>query len=326
MRPNEPGGMAQSQLESGSPPVTIVSCHPANKSAPALLDNVLPFINLFVTLSLSFLLPSTFMDLLWLLMKWNQRLKQLLPACVIRWIRSVLESLDVLWWRKYYGQFGEDAVVQNILRERNWRKAAIGGATKIQRVPGFYVDIGAFAPIQHSNTWWFYKHGWRGINIDATPGSMKIFHRVRPRDINLELAVSSREGEITYYTWGIPNVMNTVSEECAQQVARQSGQSPQKFKIQAHTLEHILNEHLPSGQAIDFFSVDVENHNLEVLRSNNWKKYRPHLVVVEADAGCETFDTVANSEMLAFMKDQHYQVCGWTKPSLIFEQEASSCV
>jgi FkbM family methyltransferase len=262
------------------------------------------------------------MDLLWLMMKWNQRLKRLLPVWVIQWMRNVLESLEFLWRRKYYGQFGEDAVVQNIFRERDWRQATISSAAKMQKRPGFYVDVGAFAPIQHSNTWWFYQRGWKGINIDATPGSMKIFRRVRPRDTNLELAVSNREGEIIYYTWGIPNVMNTMSKERAEQITRQSKQPPQEFKIQARTLEHILNEHLPAGQAIDFFSVDVENHNLEVLRSNNWVKYRPHLVLVEADAGCETFETVAASEMVTYMKGHHYQVCSWIKPTLIFEQEA----
>jgi len=264
------------------------------------------------------------MDLLWLLMKWNQRLKQLLPARLVRWIRNVLESLEFLWQRKYFGQFGEDAVVQNLFRERAWRQASTSGAAKIQYRPGFYVDVGAFAPIQHSNTWWFYRRGWKGINIDATPGSINIFRRIRPRDTNLELAVSSHEGEITYYTWGIPNVMNTMSKERAEQVTRQGGQPPEEFKIQARTLEQILDEHLPAGQTIDFFSVDVENHNLEVLRSNNWQKYRPHLVVVEADSNCETFEAVATSEMMAFMKSHRYRVCSWIKPTLIFEKEEAA--
>lgn len=280
-------------------------------------------IKLSVTLRRRFWnLSPTFMDLLWLLMKWNQRLKQLLPAGLIHWIRNLLESLEFLWRRKYFGQFGEDAVVQNIFRERAWREAAASNAAKIQQRPGFYVDVGAFAPIQHSNTWWFYRRGWKGINIDATPGSMKIFRHIRPRDTNLEMAVSDREGEITYYTWGIPNVMNTMSKERAEDVTRRGGQPSKEFKIQARTLEHILDEHLPAGQAIDFISLDVENHNLEVLRSNNWQKYRPYLVIVEADDGCETFETVAASEMMAFMKSHRYQVCSWIKPTLIFEAQA----
>jgi len=56
-------------------------------------------------------------------MKWNQRLKQLMPAGVLLWIRNIIESLEFLWRRKYCGQFGEDAVVQNIFRERDWGNA-----------------------------------------------------------------------------------------------------------------------------------------------------------------------------------------------------------
>jgi hypothetical protein len=44
---------------------------------------------------------------------------------------------------------------------------------------GFYVDVGAYHPFLFSNTYIFYLRGWRGINIDATPGSMKLFNKFR---------------------------------------------------------------------------------------------------------------------------------------------------
>ena len=59
-----------------------------------------------------------------------------------------------------------------------------------QRPSGFYVDVGAHHPIRFSNTFRLYRKGWRGLNIDANPGSMKRFHHTRPRDINIEAAVS----------------------------------------------------------------------------------------------------------------------------------------
>jgi FkbM family methyltransferase len=261
------------------------------------------------------------MDLLWVLTKWNQRLKRLLPGVFVQLTRDVVESLEFLWKRKYYGQFGEDAVLQNIFREIAWQQAFKSKATKIQAHRGFYIDVGAFAPIQHSNTYWFYKRGWRGINIDATPGSMRIFHRMRRRDINLELAVSNHEGQITYYSWGTPNVANTTSKEFADQITRQSGQTPQELIIKSRTLEHILDEYLPTGQTIDFLTVDVENHNLEVLKSNDWKKYKPRIVLVEADNDCSSLETIASSEMMAFMKGNQYRLRDWIKPTLIFELE-----
>ena len=48
-------------------------------------------------------------------------------------------------------------------------------------------------PIRFSNTHFFYKKGWSGINIDAMPGSMKLFKNIRKRDINLETGVDSKK-------------------------------------------------------------------------------------------------------------------------------------
>jgi hypothetical protein len=64
---------------------------------------------------------------------------------------------------------------------------------------GFYIDIGAHHPKRFSMTQIFYKKGWSGINIDAMPGSMKEFYRTRVRDVNLEIAISKEEGELTFY-------------------------------------------------------------------------------------------------------------------------------
>ena len=60
---------------------------------------------------------------------------------------------------------------------------------------GFYV---AHHPTRYSNTYLFYRMGWSGINIDAAPGSMNLFKKKRPRDINLEVAISDREEELTF--------------------------------------------------------------------------------------------------------------------------------
>jgi FkbM family methyltransferase len=264
------------------------------------------------------------MDLLFTLMKWNQRLKKSLPGWLLRAIRDFIESLAFLWKRSYYSQFGEDAVLQNIFRQKAWRQAAKSKATKVENVPGFYVDIGAFAPCQHSNTYWFYKRGWRGINVDAAPGSMQVFRRVRGRDTNLEFAVSSQEGELTYYCWGIPNVMNTMSKEAAEKVVREGGHEPEKLTIKSRTLEHILDEYLPKGQTIDFLTVDVENHNFEVIKSNNWAKYKPGVVLVESDHDSSEFEAIADSDMARFLKSNGYRVSAWIKPTIIFELEEAS--
>jgi hypothetical protein len=56
---------------------------------------------------------------------------------------------------------------------------------------GFYVDVGAHHAMRFSNNYRLYQKGWMGLNIDANPGSMAVFKRLHPRDINVEVAVSS---------------------------------------------------------------------------------------------------------------------------------------
>src|SRR3712207_7299724 len=46
-----------------------------------------------------------------------------------------------------------------------------------------------------------FRSGWSGINIDATPGSMGLFREIRPRDINLEMAVGAGAGELTFFVF-----------------------------------------------------------------------------------------------------------------------------
>ena len=57
-----------------------------------------------------------------------------------------------------------------------------------------------------------------------------------------------------------------------------------QIRIEKHPLQRILENHLSSDQLdeLAFFTIDVEGIELEVLGTNNWKVYRPLLVLVEA--------------------------------------------
>lgn len=147
---------------------------------------------------------------------------------------------------------------------------------------GYFVDVGAHHPFRFSNTWLLYRRGWRGINIDATPGVMEPFRRWRPDDINIECLVSCDTRPRPYFLHDEP-ALNTMSEEL---VKRRAVESPQykalkTIMLEARPLSAILEEYLPKGQAIDLLNVDVEGHDLDVLRSNDWEKFRPRVIVSE---------------------------------------------
>lgn len=145
---------------------------------------------------------------------------------------------------------------------------------------GFYVDVGAHHPFRFSNTYYLYKQGWQGINIDAMPGSMDLFRRFRQRDINIESGVALIDAQYTYFVFKA-EALNTFDESLAQQYINAGRELVSKTQLRARPLADLLKEHLPSGQRIDLLSVDVEGFDLDVLKSNDWQLYKPRVLITE---------------------------------------------
>lgn len=201
---------------------------------------------------------------------------------------SILSDLQE-YARLSYSQEGEDMVLARIFE----------GMDK-----GFYIDIGAHHPQRFSNTMYFYKRGWRGINIDATPGSMAPFIIERPEDINLEFPVSEKDQILTYHIFN-ESALNTFSEELATEYSKTSNYIiTSKVALKTTTLASILDHSLPENQEIDFLSIDVEGLDFNVLKSNNWTKYKPKIVLLE----CLKFEINAFliSELYEYMLKKGY--------------------
>lgn len=204
----------------------------------------------------------------------------------LRYVRN--EILDG-YAQRSYAQEGEDRILERVFERRR---------------EGFYVDVGAHHPKRFSNTYLFYRRGWRGINIEPDPRAVTLFNRFRPEDVNLGTAISERPGTATYYMFDEP-ALNTLDAALAENRARNTSyRLIGKREIEVTTLEAVLRRWLPAGRRIDFLSVDVEGHDLSVLRSSDWKAYRPSLVLVEAlDAiGPRLFD----NEIHKFMETVGY--------------------
>lgn len=192
----------------------------------------------------------------------------------------------------FYAQAGEDAILYGIFNKKmqNGEK-------------GFYVDIGAYHPITHSNTFRFYLNGWRGINIDACPGSMILFNKIRAQDINLEIGIGKVKGESTYYLLDEKSTMNSFSKQNLNDHGMLEGVK-KELQLEITTLEEIFDAHSNNFREIDFLSVDVEGLDYDVLDSNNWEKYRPKVIVVEIK--CSNLEDVKNSEIYTLLTKQGY--------------------
>lgn len=229
-------------------------------------------------------------------------LKRILPEAFKGALRRVRDRIKDPFATHSYAQEGEDMVLRRLFEAMS--------------EPGFYVDVGAHHPRRFSNTYYFYRRGWRGINIDATPGVAALFDKQRPRDINVEAAVSEdgRNLELTTFD---ESALNTLSAPGSAPGGLQGRAVRKTTVIKTTPLRTLLERYLPGGQAIHFMSVDVEGMDLEVLRGNDWKRFRPQVLLVECYG--LPLGAVSGSAIASYLRDCGYEFAGKTVHTCFFK-------
>lgn len=163
----------------------------------------------------------------------------------------------------FYAISAEDQVIQTLL-----------GKPKT----GYYVDVGCYHPVRFSNTFGFYLRGWKGLTIDANCDYIDLHKKTRPKDTSVCCAVSASE-ETVVFTQFSESSISTISPEFVKEVGNTVPIVSEK-KMKTRTLNSLLLEHQVPDE-FDFLSIDVEGHDLEVLRGVELTKYRPRLIVIE---------------------------------------------
>ena len=162
-------------------------------------------------------------------------------------------------------QFGEDKKILSLFNN-------------IER--GTYLDLGCFHPIRSNNTYLMYKKGWGGINIDLNPLTIELFNVARPTDINICAAVSNKKSFKSLFFDNELSSLNTISENHTLFLNKAFGKKDlKKRKIKTTTLKNILNK--CNIKEVDFMNIDIEGHELEVLKNLDFKKLNIKVICVE---------------------------------------------
>ena len=165
--------------------------------------------------------------------------------------------------KKSYSMDGEDLFIKDYFKDKK---------------NGFYVDVGCYHPIHRNNTFLLHRKGWHGINIDIQKFSIELFNFLRPNDINFNMAVSNKNEDIDMYFQKKISQLSTIEEKQAKKVFQGD---VKKTKINALTLDSILEKTKINNLKIDLLDIDVEGADFKVLEGFSITKYMPELICVE---------------------------------------------
>jgi|SRR3989344_5328689 len=204
--------------------------------------------------------------------------------------------------KKYYGQWAEDVVLERLFAKQE---------------KGLYVDVGAYHPFHYSNTYALYARGWRGINIDANPESIRLFNWHRTRDINLNYGVSEEADTKPYFIFNHQSCNTFSPAQRDLMLTKKFIKLVRETQVPCVPLRTILKEHA-LGVAVDLLNVDVEGMGLEVLRSLDWSVTRPRVVCIEDDEFDFSRAPGFGSEIFSFLSGKSYTLYSKTGPTCIY--------
>jgi FkbM family methyltransferase len=205
-----------------------------------------------------------------------------------------------------WSQFGEDMVILHLLRDR------------LQQGRGFYIDVGAFDPVSHSNSYLLYLQGWRGLNVDASPDRLAGFQRARPGDLNIPAAVSNTETDVVFLEYPTAGTSRVARSEDPDR-RNICGEEPcAVVPVRTQTLTTLLDRHAPEVREIDFLNIDCEGLDLQVLQGLDWSRWTPRVIAIEANSQDDR-ETIA-----AFLEIRGYRLVSQHLVTLIFLHESGS--
>lgn len=176
---------------------------------------------------------------------------------------------------EFYSQNGEDFLLWELFK----------GKTN-----GFYIEIGAFDGIHFSNSYFFEKHGWKGVCVEAHPKYYPLCKDNRPEAVCLNNAcVGNNSGstvtfnaeELGLFSGVIAEPLDVISKRYERRNTSFSGYVT--VEINAITLNEILRQYAPANKKIEFISVDTEGNELDILKDFNFKQWDIGIFLIEAN-------------------------------------------
>jgi len=172
---------------------------------------------------------------------------------------------------------------------------------------GYFVEVGANHPRLLSQTWDLEQAGWSGVLIEPQPDLVDLLRRERSAKV-FAVACSTPANAGKTLPMHVAGPMSSLNRE-----RMAAGAEPERIiHVPIRTLDDVLAE-AGAPAPLDFLSVDVEGHEIEVLRGFDFARWRPRLILLE--------DHVGDLSRHKFMQQARYRLIrranlnGWYVPA-----------
>jgi FkbM family methyltransferase len=185
---------------------------------------------------------------------------------------------------------------------------------------GFFIEVGGADGYTQSNTWYLEKYkNWTGILVEPNQEAFEVCVGNRPKSKVFNNALvnqSNPNTEITMVHRRVfsddPGLMSATKDSSiwksdkwvAKACALDEEEIKYEFTVNCRTLDSILEE--CNVDTVDFFSLDVEGYELEVLDGFSIDKYLPKILLIEWHEDIkDIIARVGNTHTLAEQLSEH---------------------
>jgi FkbM family methyltransferase len=139
---------------------------------------------------------------------------------------------------------------------------------------GYFVEVGANDPTRDSQSFDLEQRGWTGILIEPQPDLAEELRRSRSAKVFAE-ACSARGNSGSAMTLNLAGGHSSFDANLNLREVKPHG----AIEVRVRALNEILSE--AGAPRVDFISIDVEGHELDVLDGFDLERWKPRLILIE---------------------------------------------
>ena len=163
----------------------------------------------------------------------------------------------------HFSQFGQDGYIYDTFFKN--------------KKDGVFCDIGGNHPIDINNTYYFEQQGWQGYVFEPLPHMKKIWQNKRTAKF-FPYAASSEQKQLQFEIMTTGNgALSYVTDTLSHHIPTDA--DCKTITVQARPAKDIFKTHKITH--IDYMSIDVEGHEIEVLKGLDFNTVRINVISIE---------------------------------------------